>query len=287
MKREKNSNREWTTVITAKRKFFDLNVSEVFKYKDLIALNVERIFKVKYKQTILGPLWFIVQPLLLTLVHTLIFGNLAGLAPDVVPTFLFYMSVNVLWLFFSSSLSTISTTFLAHSRLFGKVYFPRLTIPISSILSTLINFAIEFGVFLIAMLIYYLNGATFSINWVALLTPLFVLQLGLLAFAVGILISSLTVKYRDLQVLVSFGLQLLMYLSPVVYGASSIQNETIKTLVLVNPVSSSLELMRYGWLGVGEANWLFWGVSWLVTVILLIFGIAAFNRAEKNFMDTI
>ncbi len=287
MNNKKVNEREWTTVITSKRKFFDLNIGEVFKYKDLIFLNVERIFKVKYKQTILGPLWFIVQPLLLTLVHTLIFGNLAGLAPSVVPTFLFYMSANVLWLFFSSVLSSTSTTFLTNSRLFGKVYFPRLTIPISTVISTSINFVTSFAVFLVAMLIYYLCGAKFSINWVATFTPLFLLQLGLLAMGLGIMISAFTVKYRDLQVLVNFGLQLWMYVSPVVYGVSSVQNETIRTLVMCNPVSASLELMRYGWLGVGGTPWTYWGISWIVTVVLLIIGIASFNRAEKNFMDTI
>lgn len=287
MSKKRLNEKQWTTVITSKRKWFDLNVSEVFKYKDLIAINVERIFKVKYKQTILGPLWFIVQPLLLTLVHTLVFGNLAGLAPGVVPTFLFYMSANVLWLFFSSCLSETSTTFLAHARLFGKVYFPRLTIPISTAIGRVINFFIEFAVFLVAMLIYYISGANFNVNWVAALTPLFILQLGLLAIGLGIIISSLTVKYRDLQILVNFGLQLWMYVSPVVYGVSSIQNETLATIIMCNPVSASLELMRYGWLGVGTTPWFYFLISWAVTIFILIIGIAVFNRAEKNFMDTI
>jgi lipopolysaccharide transport system permease protein len=284
---KKSQNKGWTTVITSKKRWFNLNLKEVFSYKDLIALNVEREFKVKYKQTILGPLWFILQPLLLTLVHTLIFGNLARLAPGIVPTFLFYMSANILWIFFSGVLSSTSTTFLSYSRLFGKIYFPRLTIPISTLISSLIKFVIEFAVFMVAMLIYYLSGATFSVNWVAFLTPVFLLQLGLLAMGIGIIVSAVTVKYRDLQVLVSFSLQLWMFVSPVVYGASSIENQTIKTLIMCNPVSASIELMRYGWLGVGNAPWEYFIISCGVTILLLFFGICIFNRAEKNFMDTI
>ena len=287
MKSKKNRKNDWTTVISAKRKFFDLSVKEVFGYKDLILLNVARIFKIKYKQTILGPLWFIVQPLLLTLVHSFVFGNLAGFAPDVVPTFLFYMVANVLWLFFYSSLSQTSSTFLTHARLFGKVYFPRLTIPISTVMSTAINFVIEFLVFLVVMLIYYLCGAQFTINWVAFLTPLFILQLGLLAMGLGIIVSSITVKYRDLQVLVGFGLQLWMLVSPVAYSVSSIADKNIATAILCNPVSASIELMRYGWLGTGTTPWEFWGIAWAVTIFVLLIGVALFNRAEKNFMDTI
>lgn len=278
---------EWTTVITSKKRWFNLNLKEVFSYKDLIFLNVEREFKVKYKQTILGPLWFIIQPLLLTLVHTLIFGNLAQLAPGIVPTFLFYMSANILWIFFSGVLSSTSTTFLSYSRLFGKIYFPRLTIPISTLISSVIKFAIEFAVFMVAMLIYYLFGASFNVNYVAFLTPVFLLQLGLLAMGIGVIVSAVTVKYRDLQVLVSFGLQLWMFASPVVYGTSSIENQTIKTLIMCNPVSASIELMRYGWLGVGTAPWEYFIISCGVTILLLFFGICIFNRAEKNFMDTI
>ena len=280
-------NKGWTTVITAKKKWFNLNLKEVFNYKDLIALNVEREFKVKYKQTILGPLWFIIQPLLLTLVHTLIFGNLASLTPGVVPTFLFYMCANILWLFFSSTLSSTSSTFLSYARIFGKVYFPRLTIPISTMISASIKFLIEFAVFMVAMLIYYLCGAEFSVNAVAFLTPVILLQLGLLAMGIGIIISAITIKYRDLHVLVSFGLQLWMFVSPVVYGMASIEDPVISTLIMCNPVSASLELMRYGWLGVGSTPWLYFAISWGVTILLLLFGICIFNRAEKNFMDTI
>lgn len=262
-------------------------IREVLSYRDLIWLNVCRIFKVKYKQTVLGPLWFVIQPLLTTLVHTLIFGNLAGLAPDVVPTFLFYMSANVMWLYFSGCLSATSTTFLSHARLFEKVYFPRLTMPISTIISSGLKFFIEFGVFLVAMLIYYLSGANFKITWVAALTPILLMQLGLLAMAIGIIISSITVKYRDLQVLVSFGLQLWMYLTPVVYGLDSISSQTLKTIILCNPVSPVIELMRYGWLGVGSTPWEYWGISLLVTFIILIIGVLAFNKAERNFVDMI
>lgn len=282
----KSENREWTTIITPKKRT-GLMIREVLSYRDLIWLNVCRIFKVKYKQTVLGPLWFVIQPLLTTLVHTLIFGNLAGLAPDVVPTFLFYMSANVMWLYFSGCLSATSTTFLSHARLFEKVYFPRLTMPISTIISSGLKFFIEFGVFLVAMLIYYLSGANFKITWVAALTPILLMQLGLLAMAIGIIISSITVKYRDLQVLVSFGLQLWMYLTPVVYGLDSISSQTLKTIILCNPVSPVIELMRYGWLGVGSTPWEYWGISLIVTFVILIIGVLAFNKAERNFVDMI
>lgn len=277
---------DWTTIITPK-KGIGLRLGEVFRYKDLIWLNVVRLFKVKYKQTILGPLWFILQPLLMTLVHTVIFGDLIGLAPNSVPTFLFYMSANVLWLYFSTCLSATSSTFLTHARLFEKVYFPRLTIPISTIISSAIKFLMEFAVFMLALLIYYLCGAKFEITWVALFTPLFVLQLGLLGLGIGLIISALTIKYRDLQVLIGFGLQLLMFLSPVVYGIDSIANPTLQQIIMYNPISPTMELIRYGFLGVGSLVWNYWLIASITTIVILVFGIIIFNRVEKNFTDII
>ena len=277
---------KFQTVITSKRRFFSLNLKEVWKYRDLIWLFVQRDFKTKYKQTILGPLWFIIQPLFSTIIHTLIFGTIAGLSTDGTPSFLFHLIGNVPWLYFSTCLTGTSNTFVANSGVFGKVYFPRLTTPISVVISTMLNFFIQFVLFLIMWVYFFATGANIQITWAAALLPILIVQMALLGMGIGIIISALTTKYRDLQVLVSFGISLVMYLTPVVYTASSLEG-WFYTAVMCNPVSPIIEIIRFGWLGSGSIPWLYWGISWVVTMLVLIFGIMIFNKIEKNFMDTV
>lgn len=279
--------KQWTAVITPKRKWFDLNLKEVWKYKDLILLNVARDFKTRYKQTILGPLWFIIQPLMSSVVHTLVFGTIAGLSTDGVPQFLFYLIGSVYWGIFSSSLTATSNTFVGNAGIFGKVYFPRLVTPISTAITQMGNFLIQFGIYLVVALIFFLTGGVFKITWVALLTPVIVIQMALLGLGLGIIISSLTTKYRDLQLLVGFGVSLVMYLTPVVYSANSVGDGLLYKALMLNPVSPLIELTRYGWLGAGSTPWGYWGISWLVTALVVFLGIMIFNKIEKNFMDTV
>lgn len=279
--------KQWSAVITPKRKMLDLNLKEVWKYRDLIALNVSRDFKTRYKQTILGPLWFVIQPLMSSVVHTLVFGTIAGLSTDGVPQYLFYLLGSVCWGIFSSCLSATSNTFVSNAGIFSKVYFPRLVTPISTAITQMGNFLIQFGLYLIIALIFFLTGGVFKVTLVALLTPILVIQLALLGLGLGVVISSLTTKYRDLQMLVGFGVSLVMYLTPVVYSASSVTNKTLHTALMLNPVSPAMELFRYGWLGASSTPWGYWGISWIVTVFLLFISVLIFNKIEKNFLDTV
>ncbi len=282
-----SSEKGYSVRISSKSKMFSLNLKEVLKYKDLIWLFVQRDFKTKYKQTILGPLWFVIQPLFSTVVYTLVFGNFAGFSTDGVPQFLFYLAGNVPWLYFSTCINSTANVFVMNSSVFGKVYFPRLTAPISTVITCMLNFFIQFSLFLVIGMVYIVTGTPVQINWVATLLPILIVQLAMLGMGFGIVISSLTTKYRDLQVLVSFGVQLLMYLTPVVYTASSLGESLFYKVVMLNPVSPIVELIRYGWLGSGSTPWGYWGISWIFTMAVLLAGILMFNRVEKNFMDTV
>ena len=251
-------------------------------------LFVTRDFKTRYKQTILGPLWFIIQPLMASVIHTLVFGQIAGLSTDGVPQFLFYLAGSVAWGLFSGALTATSNTFVANAGVFGKVYFPRLTTPIATSITQMFNFLIQFAIFgICALVFFFLPNEHFKVTWVAVLTPILIFQLTILGLGFGIIISSLTTKYRDLQVLVGFGVQLWMYITPVVYTSNSIGKGKLYTAMMLNPVSPIIELFKYGWLGAGSTPWLYWGISWATTLIVLLFGIALFNKIEKNFMDTV
>ena len=278
--------KKWTAIIESDHKLVDLKLKEVWQYRDLVWLFVKRDFTTRYKQTILGPLWFIIQPLFVTIVQTVVFGNMAGLSTDGVPELLFYLSGNVAWLYFSSCVTSTANTFISNARLFGKIYFPRMTSPIASAISSLINFVIQFLIFLGFLLVFILQGANVHITWVAALTPLLILNLAVLGTGFGIIISSLTTKYRDLQVMVSFGMQLWMYFSPVILSASSLSDK-MYTIMMCNPVSPIIELMRYGWLGSGTTPFLFWGIGFGISVIVLLIGIILFNKVERTFMDTV
>lgn len=274
------------TYVSSKNKLFSVNLKEIWKYRDLIILFVKRDITTAYKQTILGPVWIVINPLLSTVVFTVIFGVIAGIPTDGVPQFLFYLSGNILWGFFSSCLNKGSSTFLGNARLFGKVYFPRLVMPISGIIYNLINFLLQTVVFVILIIIYAVIGANVHPNLFILFTPLLVLHTALLGTAIGLIISSITTKYRDLNVLVSFGVSLLMYITPVVYPVSKVP-ENFRWLMLLNPVAPIVESYRYAFLGSGTFEWPFLLISLAVTAVLLFWGVLVFNKVEKNFIDTV
>lgn len=279
-------NEKWTTIIKPKTGWFDINLRELFQYKDLITMFVKRDFKTLYKQTILGPLWIIINPLLTTLMYTIVFGNIANISTDGMPQIVFYMLGTTIWTYFSTSLTKTATTFTGNAAIFGKVYFPRLVTPVSTVISGLINFAVQFAMFLGFTIYYYANGAPIHTNIFILLTPLLLLQLSALSLGFGIIISSLTTKYRDLAVLVTFGVQLWMYATPVVYPASQIGGK-LKTLMMLNPVSPIVESFRYAFLGSGSIPWNFLGISAITTLVVLFIGVVLFSRVEKTFMDTV
>ena len=278
--------KQWTAVIEPKNKLCDLKLKEVSKYRDLIWLFVSRDIKTKYKQTILGPLWFIIQPLFTTIVHTFVFGSIAGLPTDGIPQFLFYMAGNVPWLYFSTCLTSTSNTFVGNAGVFGKVYFPRLTTPIATVITSMLNFLIQFVMFLGFIAYFSVQGSDIHVTYVVAFTPLLIVQMAILGMGFGIIISSMTTKYRDLQVLVSFGVSLWMYATPVIYAASTLSPK-MYNVIMLNPMSPIIELMRYGWLGAGTTPFVFWGISWITTFLVLFIGIIMFNKVEKTFMDTV
>lgn len=279
-------NEKWTTIIKPKTGWFDINLRELFQYKDLIIMFVKRDFKTLYKQTILGPLWIIINPLLTTLMYTIVFGNIANISTDGMPQIVFYMLGTTVWTYFSTSLAKTATTFTGNAAIFGKVYFPRLVTPVSTVISGLINFVVQFAMFLGFIIYYYANGAPIYPNIYILLAPLLLVELAALSLGFGIIISSLTTKYRDLAVLVTFGVQLWMYATPVVYPASQIGGK-LKTLMMLNPVSPIVESFRYAFLGSGSIPWNFLGISVLTTLVVLFIGVVLFSRVEKTFMDTV
>ena len=282
----KSQNKEWLTIIKPKKGYLNVNLKEIWQYKDLILLLFKRNFTTRYKQTILGPIWYIIYPIINTLISTLVFGTIAKIPSDGVPYFLFYMCGHTAWNYFSSCLVSTSSTFTNNAHVFGKVYFPRLASPISTVLTELINFGIQLLI-MVAFLIYYIfMGADVTPNLYILLLPVLVIQMAALGLGFGIIISSLTTKYRDLTVVVSFGVTLLMYVTPIIYSTASIP-EKLKPIIMLNPMSSVVEIMRYSFLGTGEFPLGYWSLSLLATVVILSMGVIIFNRVEKTFMDTV
>lgn len=276
----------FSTVIKPKSGWFEINLKEIWQYRDLIMLFVRRTFVAQYKQTILGPAWAIIQPLFTTVIFTVIFGNMAGLAPGGVPTFAFYLCGSIAWTYFSGSLTATASTFTANASIMGKVYFPRLVMPISTVISNLISFAIQFLFFLLFFLFYWLTGAGVHPNALVLLTPVLVIQMACLGLGFGIIISALTTKYRDLAMLVSFGVQIWMYLTPVAYDISIIP-QRLMSLYMLNPMTPIINTFRYAFLGTGTFEVGYYLMSWAVTAVVLAVGILLFNRVEKTFMDTV
>ena len=274
------------TVIQAQGNSFDLKVGELWAYRDLILLFVKRDFVVQYKQTILGPLWHIIQPLLTTLMFTIVFGKIAKLSTDGIPPFLFYMSGVVIWTYFSAVFTEVSGTFISNAQTFGKIYFPRLVIPISVLISKLVSFAIQFSFFLILLFFFVAKGAPIEPNWWVLITPLLLLMMGSFALGGGVIITAMTTRYRDLMVLIAFGVQLLMYLTPVIYPLSSLP-EKWQFWASLNPIAPIIETFRYAYLGQGIVNISMLATSATIIFITLLLGVVMFNRVERTFMDTV
>ena len=275
------------THITSERKWFELNLKEVWKYKDLIVLFTKRNFTLTYKQTILGPLWIFINPFITSIMYTLVFGNIANIGTDGIPHLLFYLTGNAIWTFFAGCVNRNSHTFTANANVFGKVYFPRLTVPISNVLYGIIQFFVQM-IMVCVFLVYYVIKGIVSPNWMEwLLIPVILIHLGILGMGVGIVVSSLTTKYRDLGFLVSFGVQLWMYGTPIVYPLSQIGDGLLKQAIMINPVTMPIELFRKAVLGQGIIIPQYLLLSWIVTIVLAVFGIMLFNRIEKTFMDTV
>ena len=278
-------NQDFNTVIVPKSKLLDFHLKEVWKYRDLVILFVRRNFVSQYKQTILGPLWAIIQPLLTTVVFTVVFGRLAGLAAEGVPSFLFFMSGNIAWAYFSSCLTQTANTFTGNAGILGKVYFPRIVMPLSTVMTNLISFGIQFVMFVVFLVVYWVKGTVHPTMY-ALLLPLLLLQMALLSLGVGIIISSLTTKYRDLKMLVGFGVQLWMYGTPVAYDIGIIPEKFLGVYML-NPMTPIINTFRTAFLGIGSFDLKYYLISWGATFIVLFLGLMLFNRVEKTFMDTV
>lgn len=273
--------------ISSRHHMLDLKLKEVWQYRDLIWLFTKRNFTVTYKQTILGPAWLFLNPLISSVIYAFVFGGIAGISTDGIPGLLFYMCSNAIWIFFSTCVTKNAGTFTANAGVFGKVYFPRLTIPISNMISSVIQFGIQM-LMVLALLGYYVITGAVRPNWGAwLVIPVALMQLGLLGLGCGIVISSLTTKYRDLAILVNFGVQLWMYITPIVYPMSQLGDGTVKTILMMNPVTAPVELLRYAVLGQGAIMPGYLALSAAVTVAVVLFGIMIFNKVEKTFMDTV
>lgn len=288
-----NESQEWTTVIRPKDKLWSINLKELWSYRDLYSLFVNRNIVTQYKQTILGTLWFFIQPILTVIMYMVVFGGIAGIATDGIPQPLFYLAGTCMWQYFSDCLGKTSNTFVTNSGLFGKVYFPRLIVPLSNVTSNLLRFGIQLSLFVIVYIVYAIIGCSAHLNWYALLVPVLILMMAGLSLGFGTLISSMTTKYRDLQVLFSFILQLWMYATPIVYPLSLVKGKTamgidLYTAMRLNPVTPVLETFKYGTLGAGEfIGWGWLAYSFIFMVALLTFGILVFNKTQKSFMDTV
>ena len=302
----------WTTVVHGDGKKTKIDWHGLAKCRDLIVLWVRRNFVAQYKQTVLGPAWAIIQPFFTTIVYTVFFGNVAGLVDNGLPAFVFYLSGNIIWSLFANSLTHTSNTFISNSAIMGKVYFPRLVMPIATAISQFISFFIQFGFLIIAIVVFVLvgnggeslaglnaflgkGGENITPHWqYILMTPVLLVQTALLGMGFGMIISSLTTKYRDLTMVVGFGMSLWSYASPVAYdmfigkmGGKLAEPGWIHTIYMLNPMTPIINLFRYAYLGCGKVEWLFYGISWIITILVAAIGIKMFSRVEKTFMDTI
>lgn len=277
---------EYTTVIKPKNKLFEVDFKEIWQYRDLLSMFVKRDIITQYKQTILGPLWFFIQPALQTAMNIIIFGKIAKLPTDGLPAPLFYLLGNILWFYFADCLNKTSSTFTTNQAIFGKVYFPRLIVPLATVTSNLVRLAIQFSLFIAIYTYYLIVGATITPNIYLLLTPLLIVMLAGLSLGFGIIISSMTTKYRDLTILFTFVVQLWMFATPVIYPLSMMSPER-QWIMALNPVTSIIETFRYATMGVGTVSWAQLSYSFGFMVVLLGVGIVVFNKVQRSFMDTV
>lgn len=286
-------NENWTTVIKPRNKLFEVNLKEIWDYRDLMALFVKRTITVQYKQTILGPLWWIIQPAMTVIMYMVVFGGIAGIPTDGIPQPLFYLGGIAMWQYFSDCLAKSSNTFVANAGIFGKVYFPRLIMPLSGVISNLVRFGIQLGLFILVYIYYVIIGQAPTPNWYLLLFPLLLVMMAGLALGFGIIISSMTTKYRDLQILFSFFVSLWMYATPIVYPLSQVAGKekfglNIANIMCLNPVTPVIETFKHGALGAGEfIGWGWLAYSFVFMLVVLFFGILIFNKVQKSFMDTV
>lgn len=278
----------WTTEIKPKNRLLDVDYKEIWRYRDLCTLFVKRNIITQYKQTILGPMWYLVQPLMTTVMFMVVFGGIAKIPTDGIPQPLFYLAGICFWTYFSDCLTKTSNTFVDNAGIFGKVYFPRLVMPLANVISNLVRFGIQFALFLVVY-VYYLifTDITIQLNWCALLLPVLVVLLALMALGFGILFSSMTTKYRDLQILLSFLVSLWQYATPIIYPLSTITNEKLRFIMQLNPLTGIVEFFKYGILGSGCHEWWMLAYSAGFTFVLLFIGIIVFNKVQRSFMDTV
>ena len=285
MNQKNTTEEQWDSVIESRPSLFDINLKELWYYRDLLVLFVRRDFVTVYKQTILGPLWFFIQPLLTTITFTIIFGNVAQLSTDGAPKIIFYMAGITLWNYFSTCLTTVSGVFNANASIFGKVYFPRLIMPLTIVISNLMKFAVQFLLFICFVVYFTLHNQIQPNSWI-LLTPFIIILMALISMGIGLILSSMTTKYKDLNQLIGFGVQLFMYATPVIYPSSSVPQD-YQWVVELNPLVGLFDYMRYAYLGVGE-----FAISDLVypsifSIVILAIGVLVFNKTQKTFMDTV
>ncbi|MFT4095344.1 MAG: ABC transporter permease [Niabella sp.] len=280
------THQHWTEIIKPEISLFQLNLKEVWRYRDLLTLLVKRDFISTYKQTILGPIWFFIQPLLTTLMFVIVFGRIAGISTDGVPQILFYLAGITVWTYFSECLNKTATVFKDNAAIFGKVYFPRLIMPLSIVISNLVKLGIQFLLFLCFWLYFFVKGGSIHPNWSVLLFPLLVMMMAALGLGFGLVVSAMTNKYKDLIFLLTFAVQLAMYATPVIYPLSGIAPR-YRWLIQANPMTSIVEAFRYGFLGSGVLDW--WGLlySAVFALVIMISGALVFNKVEKTFMDTV
>lgn len=287
------SDQEWTTVIKPKDKLFSVDLGEIWRYRDLLMLFVKRDITTSYKQTILGPLWWIIQPTFTVIMYMVVFGGIAAIPTDGIPQPLFYLGGVCMWQYFSDCLNKTSNTFVSNAGIFGKVYFPRLIVPIENVISNLVRFGIQLSLFIVVYIVIAIMGTDAAPNWYLLLFPFLVVMLAGLALGFGILISSMTTKYRDLQVLFSFVVSLWMYATPIVYPLSQVRGRVfmgidVYSVMCINPVTPIIETFKHAALGAGEfVGWGWLGYSFAFMLILLSIGVVVFNKVQRSFMDTV
>ncbi len=280
-------NKQWDLTITPKDRLLAVDWGEIWRYRDMFLLFVARNFRTAYKQTILGPLWFIITPVLSVIVYVTVFGGIANIPTDGVPPMLFYLLGISVWGYFASCVSATSNSFVSNADIFGKVYFPRIIMPLVAVTTNLLSFAIQLAIFTVLYIYYVATGTELVIHWQIVLFPLFVAMLAFMAVGFGMIFSSMTTKYRDLQIMLAKIISLWVYITPVIYPLSMVSNEKLHLAMSLNPVTPVMEAIKYSLLGQGQFSWLWLGYSALFTLILLIIGLMLFNKVQKSFMDTI
>ncbi len=282
-----NQNKQWDLTITPKDRLLTVDWKEIWRYRDMFLLFVARNFRTAYKQTILGPLWFVITPVLSVIVYVTVFGGIANIPTDGVPPMLFYLLGIAVWGYFASCVSATSNSFVSNADIFGKVYFPRIIMPLVAVTTNLLSFAIQLAIFAVLYIYYVATGTELVIHWQIVLFPLFVAMLAFMAVGFGMIFSSMTTKYRDLQIMLAKIISLWVYITPVIYPLSMVSNEKLNLAMSLNPVTPVMEAIKYSLLGQGQFSWLWLGYSALFTLILLIIGLMLFNKVQKSFMDTV